>query len=46
MSAYTRCDMTIIEGDVYFDRDQYLKEKEEKEAVKELEKTKTAGGGQ
>jgi imidazolonepropionase-like amidohydrolase len=46
MSAYTRCDMTIIEGDVYFDRDQYLKEKEEKEAAKKREKTKTAGGGQ
>ncbi len=29
MSAYTRCDMTIIEGDVYFDRDQVLKEREE-----------------
>lgn len=29
MSAYTRCDMTIIEGDVYFDRDLILKEREE-----------------
>jgi imidazolonepropionase-like amidohydrolase len=29
MSAYTRCDMTIIEGDVYFDRDLVLKEREE-----------------
>jgi imidazolonepropionase-like amidohydrolase len=27
LSAYTRCDMTIIEGEVYFDRDQYLKER-------------------
>ena len=29
MSAYTRCDMTIIEGDVYFDRDALVKEREE-----------------
>ncbi len=29
LSAYTRCEMTIIEGDVYFDRAQYLKEREE-----------------
>jgi dihydroorotase-like cyclic amidohydrolase len=29
MSAYTRCDMTIIEGEVYFDRAQYLQEREE-----------------
>lgn len=28
MSAYTRCDMTIIEGEVYFDRDQILKDRE------------------
>lgn len=28
MSAYTRCEMTIIEGEVYFDRDQLLKERE------------------
>ncbi len=28
MSAYARCDLTAIEGDVYFDRDQYLKERE------------------
>lgn len=31
LSAYTRCDMTIIEGEIYFDRDQYLKEREERE---------------
>jgi imidazolonepropionase-like amidohydrolase len=29
MSAYTRCDMTIIEGNVYFDRAQILEEREE-----------------
>ncbi|HAR36720.1 MAG TPA: amidohydrolase, partial [Acidobacteria bacterium] len=27
MSAYTRCDLTIIEGEVYFDREQLLKER-------------------
>lgn len=27
MSAYARCDMTIIEGQVYFDRSEYLKQK-------------------
>lgn len=30
LSAYTRCEMTIIEGEIYFDRDQYLKEREER----------------
>jgi imidazolonepropionase-like amidohydrolase len=39
MSAYTRCDMTIIEGEVYFDRAQYLKEREEM-AKKKKEKDK------
>jgi imidazolonepropionase-like amidohydrolase len=39
MSAYTRCDMTIIEGEVYFDRAQYLKDREEK-AVKKKENAK------
>lgn len=29
MSAYTRCDLTIIEGEVYFDRQQVIKEREE-----------------
>ncbi|MBN1273601.1 MAG: amidohydrolase family protein [Candidatus Aminicenantes bacterium] len=38
MSAYTRCDMTIIEGDIYFDRNEYLKEREEKTATKDKEK--------
>lgn len=28
MSAYTRCDLTIIEGDIYFDREQLLKERQ------------------
>lgn len=34
MSAYARCEMTIIEGDVYFDRQQILKEREEAAARK------------
>lgn len=29
LSAYARCDMTIIEGEIYFDRAQYLKDREE-----------------
>jgi imidazolonepropionase-like amidohydrolase len=40
MSAYTRCDMTVIEGDVYFDRDALVKEREE------AAKKAAAGGGQ
>lgn len=44
LSAYTRCDMTIVEGDVYFDRDQYLKEREE--AQKKGREAKKAGGEQ
>lgn len=43
LSAYTRCEMTIIEGEVYFDRDGYLErqEKAEREArKKEMEKQK------
>jgi imidazolonepropionase-like amidohydrolase len=46
MSAYTRCDMTIIEGEVYFDRAQYLKDREEKaKTIKETaeKKKKTKG---
>ncbi len=39
MSAYTRCDMTIIEGEVYFDREQHLKEQHEM-SKKKKEKTK------
>lgn len=46
LSAYTRCEMTIIEGEVYFDRAQYLKEREEKEKKKkEKEKGKKKEGG-
>jgi imidazolonepropionase-like amidohydrolase len=44
MSAYTRCDMTIIEGRVYFDRDQILKEREE--AAKRAAAPKKTGGAQ
>ncbi len=42
MSAYTRCDMTIIEGDIYFDRDEYLKEREE--AAKKTDAADKEGG--
>jgi imidazolonepropionase-like amidohydrolase len=45
LSAYTRCDMTIIEGKIYFDRDKYLKEREEMEK-KEKEAAKKKKGGQ
>ncbi|MDD8030977.1 MAG: amidohydrolase family protein [Acidobacteriota bacterium] len=34
MSAYARCDMTIIEGEVYFDREKILKERQEAAAKK------------
>jgi len=44
LSAYTRCEMTIIEGDVYFDRAQYLKEREEMEKKKKEEEIKKKGG--
>ena len=30
LDSYTRCEMTIIEGEVYFDRDQDMKERQEK----------------
>lgn len=43
MSAYARCDMTIIEGEIYFDRAQYLKEREEAE---KLAKEPKKSGGQ
>lgn len=44
LSAYTLCEMTIIEGDVYFDRAQYLKEREKMEKKnKEKEKKKKGG---
>ncbi len=44
LSAYTRCEMTIIEGEIYFDRALYLKEREEMEK-KEKERTKKKKGG-
>jgi len=43
LSAYTRCEMTIIEGKVYFDRIQYLKEREKMAKEKEKEKKKAGG---
>jgi len=43
MSAYTRCDMTIIEGKIYFDRAQYLKEREEEEKKKAEKEKKKKG---
>jgi len=46
MSAYTRCDMTIIEGDVYFDREQVVKEREAAEAAKEGAAPRDKGGDQ
>ncbi len=46
MSAYTRCDMTIIEGEVYFDREAVVKEREEREAAaKEKAAAPRAEGG-
>jgi imidazolonepropionase-like amidohydrolase len=48
MSAFTRCDMTIIEGEVYFDRAQYLKEREQmdqKKKEEEIGKKKKIKGG-
>jgi imidazolonepropionase-like amidohydrolase len=44
LSIYTRCEMTIIEGDIYFDRALYLKEREEMEK-KEKETAKKKEGG-
>jgi imidazolonepropionase-like amidohydrolase len=44
LSAYARCETTIIEGDVYFDRAQYLKEREE--AAKQGKEVRKPGGGQ
>jgi len=42
MSAYARCDLTAVEGDVYFDRELVLKEREE--AAKKAAAPKTTGG--
>jgi len=41
MSAYARCDMTIIDGDAYFDRAALLREREE--AAKKAEVAKKGG---
>ena len=43
LSAYTVCEMTIVEGEIYFARAQYLKEREEMEK-KKREKEKKKGG--
>jgi imidazolonepropionase-like amidohydrolase len=42
MSAYTRCDMTIIEGEIYFDREAVVKEREE--AAKKAAAPRDKGG--
>jgi imidazolonepropionase-like amidohydrolase len=42
MSAYARCDMTVIEGQVYFDREAVVKEREE--AAKKAAAPKAEGG--
>lgn len=44
LSAYTLCEMTIIEGEIYFDRVQYLKEREEMEKKKKEKAKKKKGG--
>jgi imidazolonepropionase-like amidohydrolase len=44
LSAFTLCEMTIIEGEVYFDRAQYLKEREEMEKKKKEPVKKKKGG--
>jgi imidazolonepropionase-like amidohydrolase len=46
LSAYTRCEMTLIEGEVYFDRDQYLKDREEMEKRKDKEQKKKDSKGE
>jgi len=43
LSAYTVCQMTIIEGEIYFDRAQYLREREEMEKNKKEEEKKKGG---
>jgi imidazolonepropionase-like amidohydrolase len=42
LSAYARCDLTVIEGEVYFDREAYLQEREE--AAKRAKAAKQTGG--
>jgi imidazolonepropionase-like amidohydrolase len=44
LSIYTVCQMTIVEGEIYFDRAQYLKEREEMEKKKKAEVKKKKGG--
>ncbi len=44
LSAYTLCEMTIIEGEIYFNRAQYLKEREETEKKKKETVKKKKGG--
>jgi len=44
LSAYTLCEMTIVEGEICFDRAQYLKERKEKEKKKKEKETKKKGG--
>jgi imidazolonepropionase-like amidohydrolase len=43
LDSYTRCEMTIIEGEIYFDRQQYLEDKE-KQKKKKKEDKKDKGG--
>jgi len=43
LSAYTLCEMTIVEGEIYFDRAQYLKEREEMEKKKKEKAKKKKG---
>jgi imidazolonepropionase-like amidohydrolase len=42
MSAYARCDLTVIEGQVYFDREAVVREREE--AAKKAAAPKSEGG--
>lgn len=44
LSIYTVCQMTIVEGEIYFDRAQYLKEREEMEKKKKAEVKNKKGG--
>lgn len=49
LSAFTRCEKTIIEGEIYFDRAKYLEEqkkREEEQKKKEKAGKKTPKGGQ
>lgn len=44
LSAYTLCEMTIVEGEICFDRAQYLKDREDTEKKKTEKKKKKKGG--